>query len=207
MNLSPEELRNFSDVLVSLPDDRPQWLKDMPYARESPEHYYVLLWQIVKRYKPEFIVEIGIDKGGSTLTLAAANPAGRVMSVDIDKAACVNAYNIAVAHRLTNLEVVHDDSLNNIKAVRQSGKQIDLLFVDGAHDFLHCRAEYEGYRPLMKQGGIILFDDIHESREMEQAWESVVDPKCELPKAHWTGFGACKVEHSIPCPSLTSIPK
>lgn len=210
MNVSLDELRSLSDSLHTIPDDRPQWLKDMPYAMESPSHYYVLLWELVKRHKPVYTLEIGIDKGGSTLTLAAAHR-HLVISVDIDHAACVNAQKIAVAHGLDHLTVVQNDSLAHIELLKTAEKEIgvkaELLFLDGRHDFLHCRAEYEGYRPFMKQGGIILFDDIHESREMDQAWESIVDPKIELPKAHWTGFGACKVDHSIPCPSLTGSVK
>lgn len=211
MNISLEELRNFSDVLASLPDDRPQWLKDMPYAMENPSHYYRLLFEIVKRYKPKYSLEIGVDKGGSTLTLAAANPEGLVVSVDIDQASCENARKIAEAHGLGNLRVAQNDSLAHVKSLKEIEEQIgvkaELLFLDGRHDFLHCRAEYEGYRPFMKQGGIILFDDIHESSEMEQAWASIVDPKIECPKAHWSGFGACKVDHAISCPSLTGNPK
>lgn len=201
MNVSLQELRSLSDQLHTIPDDRPAWLKEMPYAMESPSHYYRLLWEIVKWHKPAYTLEIGIDKGGSTLSLAAANPAGTVISVDIDKPSCLNAKKIALAHGLLNLQVVENDSLKHVKFLQGITKKADLLFLDGYHDFKHAFSEYREYRPLMKQGAIILFDDIHESPDMERVWGSVVDPKIELPQAHWTGFGACKVDFSILLPT------
>jgi tRNA G46 methylase TrmB len=205
MNLSLEELRRLSDTLDTIPDDRPQWLKDLPYGMESISHYYRLLFELVKRYKPEYVLEIGIDKGGSTLTLAAANPGGSVVSVDIDKPSCDNARKIAADHGLTNLLVIQDDSLKHVTRLGEIGRKADLLFIDGWHDFNHSYQEYEQYRKFMKDGGIILFDDIHESRQMDVMWQYIIDPKVELPKSHWTGFGACKVNHSIVCPPWSAI--
>jgi len=205
MNITLEELRSLSDSLASIPDDRPQWLKDMPYAMETPTHYYRYLWELVRRTKPSYVIEIGIDKGGSTLTLGAAIGGGTVLSVDIDLASCSNARQIAIQHGLTNLQIVQDDSIHNIKLLELIGKKADLVFIDGAHDFVHAYGDYEQYRRFVSQDGIILFDDIHEGREMETAWSYVVDKKIELPKAHHSGFGACKVDHLIPCPTLDSV--
>lgn len=198
MNVTLEELRSLSDSLHTIPDDRPQWLKEMPYAMESPSHYYRLLYEIVKRHKPAYTLEIGVDKGGSTLTLAAAHPSGRVISVDIDEPSCANANRIAISRSLFNIQAMVNDSLKHVKFLQGIPMKADLLFLDGYHDFKHAFAEYQQYRPLMKQGAIILFDDIHESKDMEAVWDHVVDPKIELPKSHWTGFGACKVDFSIP---------
>lgn len=205
MNITLEELRRLSDNLHTIPDDRPDWLKAMPYAMEHVSHYYRLIWELVKSFKPSYTIEIGIDKGGSTLTLAAANPQGSVVSVDIDKAACENAKRIASQRGLSNLQVVNDDSMRNLKLLELIGKKADLLFIDGYHDFTHAYGEYEQYRRFVAQDGIILFDDIHESKEMDVAWSYVVDPKIELPKAHHSGFGACRVNHLIPCQTLDSI--
>lgn len=204
MNISLEELRNLSDKLYAIPDDRPDWLKAMPYALESVFHYYRLLWELVKQKKPEYTLEIGIDKAGSTMTLAAAHPTGIVISVDIDQAACENARKIALAHGLLNLRVVQNDSIKHVEFLSGIGRKADLLFLDGYHDFSHAYAEYLAYRPLMKPGGIILFDDIHESKQMDSFWQAVRDPKVECPKSHWTGFGACKVDHSVICPTVVN---
>lgn len=205
MNVSLEDLRALSDSLASLPDDRPAWVRAMPYVTETPSHYSKLLFEIVRRYKPEVVIEIGIDKAGSTMSLAAGNPGSQITSIDIDRASCENAGRIAAQQGLKNLTVLHDSSTRRAPMLVKSGMKADLLFIDGAHDFFHCYRDYEVFRPLMNQGGIILFDDIHQGREMEVAWSYVVDPKIELPRSHHSGFGACKVNHAVVCPSFDDI--
>lgn len=205
MNITLQELRALSDNLHLEPDDRPAWLKAMPYSMENPSHYHRLLFEIARRYRPEYVIEIGIDKAGSTMALAAGNPEGTLLSIDIDRGACENAKRLALQHGLKNLQIVNDESSRNLKLIEVIGKKANLLFVDGAHDFVHAYSDYQQYRNFVCEGGIILLDDIHEGREMEAAWGHVVDPKIELPKAHHSGYGACKVDHAIPCKTLETL--
>jgi predicted O-methyltransferase YrrM len=207
MNVTLEELRKLSDGLGAIPDGRPDWLRAMPYSRETPTHYHRLLWELVRRYRPTYTIEIGIDKGGSTLALADGHHAGEVASIDISGDACWNASMIARQQGLGNLTVIHRDSLS-FQALSILGERpglADLVFIDGAHDFKHVYAEYVEYRKLTCQGGVILFDDIYEGPEMEAAWRLVLDPKIELPAAHKTGFGACKVDRAIKVPTLEEV--
>lgn len=204
MNVTLDEIRSLSERLAGLPDGRPAWLKAMPYAMETPSHYYRLLFEFSRQWKPGLVVEIGIDKAGSTMSLAASNPEGKVISIDIDEGACLNAKRIASEHGLSNLTVVHSDSIQALQSLR-SGPRIDMLFIDGAHDFVHSYSEYQNYRKIMSHDGIIFFDDIHEGKQMEASWDLVLDPKVELPKAHATGFGVCKVNQFQNCPTLEEV--
>ena len=48
-----------------------------------------------------------------------------------------------------------------------SGKQIDLLFVDGDHSYKGVKSDFEKFLPLVTENGIIAFHDIcadHNSR-------------------------------------------
>ncbi len=207
MNVTLDEIRSLSERLAGLPDDRPAWLRAMPYAMETPSHYYRLLFEFVRQWKPNLVVEIGIDKAGSTMSLAAANPESKVISIDIDEGSCLNARRIAAEHGLSNLTVVHSDSIQALEALRSGPRllRIDMLFLDGAHDFVHVYNEYQQFRKHMTHDGIIFFDDIHEGKEMEASWDLVLDPKVELPKAHATGFGVCKVNQFQNCPTLAEV--
>ncbi len=205
MNVTLDEIRNLSEQLADLPDDRPAWLKAMPYAMESKSHYYRLLWEFCRRWSPKLTIEIGIDKAGSTMSLADASPRSSVISIDIDQGSCENAKQLAAQHGLDNLIVVHNDSIQAFKLLRLGLPKVDLLFVDGAHDFVHSYDEYQNYRKIMAHDGIIFFDDIHEGKQMEASWDLVLDPKVELPKAHATGFGVCKVNQFQNCPTLEEV--
>ncbi len=191
MNLS--DLKQLASELPRLFDDRPLWLKEMPYASQPGSDYYRWLWELGKRFHPERVLEIGIDKGASTLTLAASNPTGTVVSMDINPGACENARTIARHHEIKNLGILHQDSLKVVAFERP----FDLLFLDSWHSFDQVYREYESYRPLVRPGGIILFDDIRYSKEMEVAWDYIADPKMDLSELHHSGFGACQVDPAL----------
>jgi cephalosporin hydroxylase len=193
MNISLGDLKRLADELPGLPDGRPQWIKDLPYTTQDGSSYYKFLWELCRRHKPERTLEIGIDKAGSTLSMAAANPEGTVVSMDINPGACENAQAIAQRHEVKNLGVLHQDSLKVIAFERP----FDLMFLDSWHSFEQVYREYVLYRPFMKQGAIILFDDIRYSKEMSVAWDLIPDPKIELPSLHHSGFGACRVDKDV----------
>lgn len=201
MNVSLNDLRSLAVELPRLFDDRPMWLKEMPYASQPGSEYYRFLWELGKRWKPERVLEIGIDKGASTLTLAASNPQGTVVSMDINPGACENARAIARHHEIQNLGILHQDSLKVVAFERP----FDLGFLDSWHSFDQVYREYVLYRPFMKEGAIILFDDIKYSKEMAVAWDLIPDPKIDLSELHHSGFGACKVDRSITPVSWESI--
>lgn len=198
------DLQALAAELPRLPDQRPQWLKDMPYVTQTGSDYYRFIWELQRRFKPERVLEIGIDKGGSTLSFSAGNPGGQVVSMDINKEACDNAAAIARAQGLQNLTVVRADSL--VDGAKLTFRPLlDLVLLDSWHSFDQVWREYALYRPWVKPGGIILFDDTKYSKEMMVAWDMIPDPKVDLTVLHHSGFGACQVDHSIRVPAWESV--
>ena len=58
---------------------------------------------------------------------------------------------------------------------------IGLAFVDGNHRKTPTLQYFENLLPKMNTPGILIFDDIHWSREMEDAWQQIKDhPGCLL---------------------------
>lgn len=190
-----ESLKALAGVLPRIFDDRPMWLKEMPYVTQPGSSYYQFLWELVKRHQPGRILEIGIDKAGSSFCLAVGNPLGRVFSMDVNVGVCENARTLARHHGVSNLTILHHDSLKAESALFEC--PLDVLFLDSWHSFDQVYREYEKYRPYVKEGGIILFDDIKYSKEMEVAWAYIMDPKVDLSELHHSGFGACVVDKRI----------
>ena len=203
MNVSLNDLKALAVELPRLFDDRPMWLREMPYVTQSGSSYYQFLWELVKRYQLGRILEIGIDKAGSTFCLSVGNPYGRVFSMDVNAGVCENARTLARHHGVENLTVLCNDSLKVESALFEC--PLDLLYLDSWHSFDQVYREYVLYRPFVKDGGIILFDDIRYSKEMQVAWDLIPDPKIDLSELHHSGFGACKVDRSITPVSWESI--
>jgi hypothetical protein len=74
---------------------------------------------------------------------------------------------------------------------------IDLLFIDGLHEFDQAHQEYVLYRNHVRQGGLIFFDDLHINSGMDKLWELVPEPKLELPQLHYTGFGVAVIQSRL----------
>lgn len=198
-------LEMIARAIAACPDNRPGWLREMPSASDSTALYYRFLWAIAAAWKPDLSIEIGTYKAVSAAHLASGHPGGLVVTVDNDSLAVETAWMISRDHNLANLIPIHEDSARAVRLLRGLARRADILFVDGLHNFDQCYGEYEMYRPLVADGGLILFDDIHVSREMEAAWRRVLDPKIELGLLHYTGFGAVVKDPSVHPPSRADV--
>jgi predicted O-methyltransferase YrrM len=184
------EAAHLSASLAEMPDRRASWLKELPEATDPASLYYRFLYEWCRRTQPAVTVEIGCYQGVSAAHMAAGNPEGRVWTIDSNP----DAISHAEALGLPNLTAVLGDSCASLEYVRGLlPGPVDLLYIDGWHSFNQTYGEYMLYRPLVRPGGLMLFDDLGlktATMEMERFWEAVDEPKVMLPDLHYTGFGA-----------------
>lgn len=195
-----DQIRALADGILGIPDDRPEWMVGLSSANDEQQtqfaRYYRFFHEFVKSCKPENVLEIGTYHGTSAAHLAYADPYCKIVTMDIDASSIDRIERIASDRNLGNITTLTGDSFRILSEAEKFGP-FDVLFIDAVHDFVHCYGEYLLYRPLVRDGGIIFFDDIHLGSEMDSAWGMIADPKVELPTLHYTGFGACKVDISI----------
>jgi predicted O-methyltransferase YrrM len=55
----------------------------------------------------------------------------------------------------------------------QQHKSIDFAFIDGNHAFKPTMAYFEAILEAVHENSILVFDDIHWSAEMEEAWAQI----------------------------------
>ena len=196
-----EELAKVAGYLVvGVDDDRSFKLKSMASAMDPTALYYRFLWKLAQTLKPAFSVEIGTYVGTSAVHMADGNPDGTVLTIDMNQ----DAKNIVDRLEIPNLIAVHDSSALAVKLLKML-PPIDVLFIDGNHCFNNCYGEYDLYRPFVRDGGVILFDDIDIDRQMETAWKYILDPKISLKSLHYTGFGAAIKDPSVSIPKWADI--
>lgn len=202
MSLDLEFLKNAVDWIVTTKDKRPERLKAMPAT--SDDLYYRLLYAIGEHAAPLRIVEIGTYVGASAAHFAIGNQGGEVVTIDINPDAKRQADRLGIP----NLLAIHADSAAVLPALRAAVAEhglFDVCYVDGLHNFNQAYGEYTLYRPLVKDGGLFLFDDVALDIEMETFWEYVVDPKMRFDVLHRTGFGACVKDPAVQVPSWDAI--
>lgn len=183
--LSLDELSALSRRIRSSADPRPAWLKqacDEPMAVAS---YYLFLYELARLASPEVIIETGTRRGHSAVQFAAGAPAAKVYTIDILESSKADVARFPVQ----NVVALTGDSTALADQIRAMAPVCDILLLDSDHSYRVSRAEYLAYRPLVRDGGIILLDDININPELKRSWAEVVDPKIEATHLHYMGFG------------------
>jgi predicted O-methyltransferase YrrM len=181
--LTLNQLEALAIGINNVPDDRPDWLKILLTDPDNPYHRF--LFEVVRRLRPRLSWEIGSCEGAGAGHLGEGFREGQVVTVDI-KAEAKNAVD---ALSLPNVVALLGDSLEILNKIKWK-PSIDLLFIDGEHTHSRVASECAAYFPLVKPGGLILFDDIALSPEMSAVWDEIKEPKVALNNLHFSGFGA-----------------
>lgn len=126
-------------------------------------HDRFIKW-LLKRIEPNSIVELGVDYGYSSFIMALHSKANvygidcfdrskHDVRVDDDYEFVLS---IKEKLKLHNLEIIKG-YFNDV--AKTWTKQIDILHVDGLHDYNNCKNDYDQWSPFLKENGIILFHD------------------------------------------------
>jgi len=148
-------------------------VKQLAKTAVKPRKYGQLLHRLVKRYQPQTIVELGTSLGLTTAYLATANPAATVITIEGSK-----AINRVAKDNFNTLQLLHINALQGnfdsvLPQVLQSIEKIDLGYVDGNHRLGPTLDYFEKFLQKAHNDTILIFDDIHWSAEMEQAWQQI----------------------------------
>lgn len=116
-----------------------------------------LLYRLVRSLEPGArVVELGRFKGGSTVVMAAALPAGgSILSIDVDPAHDDELRAALGRLGLGGVELVVADTQTS----PLPGEPVDLLFVDADHGYAGARADVDRWLPLVRAGGHLLLHD------------------------------------------------
>ncbi len=151
---------------------RKRKIKDIAASSLKPKKYSRLLFRMVQYYSRQQVLELGTSFGITTAYMASAknNPAVTTMegSAEIAGIAQQN-FNLL---ELNNINIITGDFDNTLPAFL-TARKIGLAFVDGNHRKLPTLRYFEQLLLSAQDETIIVFDDIHWSSEMEEAWGAV----------------------------------
>jgi len=137
------------------------------------EKYGQLLFRLVNNFQPQTILELGSSLGFSCIYMASACKNAKLITIEgSHEIARIAQENIAESG-LTNITLLNgkfEDELNN--AINQLGK-LDFVFFDGNHQKEATLFYFEECLKYHHQKSVFVFDDIHWSRGMQEAWEQI----------------------------------
>jgi predicted O-methyltransferase YrrM len=139
----------------------------------KPPKYAAMLYRLAYHYKPTNIVELGTSLGITTSYLAKAAPQARVCTIEGSNKLSEMAkavFNELGIENVKSLQGNFDDLLPEVLATLPG---IDLGYVDGNHKLEPTMNYFSLLVDKSHNHSILIFDDIHWSKEMELAWERI----------------------------------
>lgn len=139
----------------------------------KPKKYAQLLYRMVQYYRPETIVELGTSFGITTAYLASANAASKVFTSEGSAAIASIAKQNFAALQLNNVQLTEGDFSKTLSPLLSNLNTLNFAFADGNH---RKEPTLDYFNQLLKYATsttILIFDDIHWSAEMEEAWDAI----------------------------------
>jgi len=136
-----------------------------------------LLFRITQYFRPAAILEIGTSLGLATSALALGNIDAKVITLE----GCPETANQGQLQlekfNLKNVNSVVTEFEKYFKDIQKELKtdtdKFDLIYFDGNHSKKATLAYFEILLPTITNDTVWIFDDIHWSLDMEEAWEAI----------------------------------
>ncbi|MCK6607896.1 MAG: class I SAM-dependent methyltransferase [Flavobacterium sp.] len=134
-----------------------------------------LLFRIVRYFQPKSILEIGTSLGLATSALSLANENTKIITLE----GCPNTMATAKkmfqvsSFKFLNNAVDFVNTEFNLFFENLKPQIFDLVYFDGNHSKKATLEYFEALLPTVSNDSVWIFDDIHWSADMEEAWEII----------------------------------
>lgn len=139
-----------------------------------------LLFRVVNYFQPTTILEIGTSLGLATSALSLGNKKSKIITLE----GCSNTIEIAKSQlensKFQNIEFINSKFEDYLKNQPTTNNQ-QLIYFDGNHSKKATLDYFEQLLPTITNETVWIFDDIHWSKDMEEAWETIKNhPKVKV---------------------------
>ncbi|MDD2986323.1 class I SAM-dependent methyltransferase [Flavobacterium sp.] len=129
-----------------------------------------LLFRVVNYFQPKTILEIGTSLGLATAALSLGNKTAKIISLEGCPKTQEIAKNQCQSQKLSNLNFITTKFEDYLSANDLHPTPYDLIYFDGNHSKKATLDYFERLLPTITNDSVWIFDDIHWSKEMEEAW-------------------------------------
>jgi predicted O-methyltransferase YrrM len=132
-----------------------------------------LLFRMVRYFQPESILEIGTSLGLATASISLGNTKATITTLE----GCANTANECRLQfqkfSLNNVDIINTEFSSYFKSSNFQLSTFDFIYFDGNHSKKATLEYFELLLPTITNNSVWIFDDIHWSQDMEEAWESI----------------------------------
>ena len=152
---------------------RQRRVKDMAKSALKPKRQAELLHRLVRYFKPDTVLELGTSFGITTLYLARGTAHGNVTTIEGSPAIHAIAERNFTAADQRNIRSLLGSFDDLLPVVLSTTARLDLVFIDGHHAHEPTLRYFNLCLAKAHNDSIFIFDDIHWSLDMENAWEAI----------------------------------
>lgn len=148
-------------------------VNELTRRRSHSLQQHKLLFRISKYFSPQTILEFGTSTGLSTVALALGNPKATFITMEgCASVASVAQSNFEHAH-LQHIQIAIGNFNQILMPTISDLKNLDIVFFDGNHRAKPTIDYFNQCLIKSTERSVFIFDDIHWSDEMEEAWETI----------------------------------
>ncbi|MGZ8517726.1 MAG: O-methyltransferase [Chitinophagaceae bacterium] len=139
----------------------------------KPAKYGQLLYRVVRYYQPRNILELGTSLGMTTSYFSLAKPDARLVTMEGAAAIAATARRNFATLNLQNIFIQEGNFDQTLASAIAGLSFIDFAFIDGNHRQEPTERYFNQLLQATHNNSILIFDDIHWSKEMEDAWGTI----------------------------------
>ncbi len=152
---------------------RKRFVKNIAASSLKPKKYAALLARIAKYFNAQTIIELGTSFGISAAYIASANPMSTVYTLEGAENICNIAQTNFDKIGLQNIHLIRGNFENTLSLLLSKLNKIDFAFIDGNHKKVPTINYFNLLLAKSNHQSVFIFDDIHWSGEMEEAWKII----------------------------------
>jgi predicted O-methyltransferase YrrM len=153
---------------------------DLCRHSSMPQQWGLLLFKLIREFRPSVCFELGTCMGISTAYLSAAlelNCRGKVTTLEGGLSLASLARDNLRKLDLKRFKVVCGRFQDTLQKALRDHPSVDFAFIDGHHDERATMEYFESFLPFLAEGAVLVFDDISWSRGMRRVWKSIAAHK------------------------------
>lgn len=148
-------------------------VKKIATSALKPVKFGQLMFRMVNYYHLKTIIELGTSLGITASYLASADSKTMVTTMEGSSAIAQIARANFERLSLTNIDLILGNFDETLRPALQKINSIDFAFIDGNHRKEPTLHYFEQLMEHSHEYTILIFDDVHWSKEMEEAWEII----------------------------------
>jgi predicted O-methyltransferase YrrM len=139
----------------------------------KPSRFARLFYRIISYYQIDSVLELGTSLGLTTRYLSVAEPRHGVISIEGAPAIAHFTSKSLAEEGMRNTTILTGDFKDHLPGVLASMKGSKLVFFDGNHQYQPTLDYFQAALGGIGDEDILIFDDIHWSKDMEKAWSVI----------------------------------